>query len=181
MAGPELDLRTLPTELRAALERVWPGCPEAQRRALLGPRSRHGWCAIWPDGLWSWQRASRWWRPGVARSDRQRATAFFSAQVSDVLGAKGPRLFDPDQPFFETRWTQSRVLLRSPAPAVFSDADFWALTQQLFGGDVDDASAEALAWAHGMQRDNAVHGARREQWLIDAIYRMEMAATGTFL
>lgn len=178
---PDLVLRTLPAQLQAALEQAWPGCPEAQRRALLGPCVRQGWRAVWPDGLWAWRPASHWWRAGPARRERQRAAAFFTAQVADVLAAKGSRLFDPGQPFFETPWTQAAQLLRSPAPAVFSDADFWAITQQLFGGNVDAAGAETLAWARGMQRDNALHGARRGQWLVDAVYRLEMAASGTFL
>jgi hypothetical protein len=40
----DLDLQALPAELQAALERVWPGCPEAQRRAVLGPWATGVWC-----------------------------------------------------------------------------------------------------------------------------------------
>ena len=178
---PDLDLLALPPELQAALEKAWPGCPEAQRRALLGSRCWSGWRPTWPDRIWAWQPASRWWRPWRAREYREQAEGLFVDHVSDVLQSYPARLFDPEQPFFDTPWTQAKVLLRSPVPEVFSDADFWAMTQQLFGGHVESATASALAWARGMQTENALRGYRREQWLIDAVYRLEMSATGTYL
>jgi hypothetical protein len=72
------------------------------------------------------------------------------------------------------------VLLRSPVPDVFSDADFWFITQRLFGGDVYWAGGCATEWAKGMRADKAVHGARRWRWLADARWRLHMSATGTF-
>jgi hypothetical protein len=185
---PDLDLRQLPPELHAALERVWPGCPEAQRRALLGPH-RLGWAPVWPGNLWAWKPASRWWRPFAARDRRAGDEGFFGAHLSDARGEPyepaGPvyaeRLFDPAQPFFDTPWTQARVLLRSPVPEVFSDADFWLITQRLWGGHVESATFTAQSWARGMQAENALRGARRSRWLDDAQWRLEMSATGTFV
>lgn len=184
---PDLDLQALPPELQAALQRAWPGCPEAQRRALLAP-ARLDAAPIWPDQLWPWRPAARWWRPGWARERRQRDKAFFAAHLGDARGEPqghdGPsypqKLFDPERPFLATPWTQARVLLRSPAPEVFSDADFWIFTQQLFGGDADEARREMLSWARGMQADGALRGARRSNWLADAHWRLHMSATGMF-
>ena len=185
---PGLALHALPAELQAALERVWPGCPEAQRRALLGPHQL-GWQPVWPARLWAWQPAGRWWRPWAARDERWRAECFFAAHLSDARGEPdvpaGPtyaqRLFDPDQPFFETPWTQSKVVLRSPVPEVFSDADFWVITQQLWGGHVESATFTAKSWAFGMKADGALRGGRRDRWLINAQWRLNMEATGTYL
>lgn len=175
------DLQTLPLELQAALAQAWPGCPEAQRRALLAPQALGG-APLWPGNLWPWQPARRWWRPGVARECRAGEALFFSAPVSDVRGAAyAPRLFDPAQPFFETPWTQAEVLLRSPAPDAFGDADFWVLTQRLCGGDVPAATRLAHEWAAGMRADAALQGARRQRWLGDALWRLEASAKGDFL
>lgn len=178
---PELDLQALPPELQAALEQAWPGCPEAQRRALLAPYQL-GSTSIWPDNLWPWQPSRRWWRPERARKCRKADACFFTAQVSDVLGApREPRLFDPAQPFFETPWTRAQDLLRSPAPDAFSDADFWAITQLLFGGDVHWATRTTQDWVAGMRADGALQGARRRRWLTDALWRLEASAKGDFL
>lgn len=178
---PDLDLQALPPELQAALERAWPGCPEAQRRALLAPRCWLGWRSVWPDELWAWRPTSRWYRPRFARECRERAEAFFVAHVSDVLHEQGPRLFDPEQPFFETPWTHARLLLRSPVPEVFSDADYWAITQQLFGGDTEAAASEARAWARAMQAADAVlPGTRRQRWLDEALWRLQQSAAGIY-
>jgi hypothetical protein len=176
---PDLDLQALPADLRAALERAWPGSPEAQRRALLGPR--WGWPAVWPELLWAWQPPRRWWRAGLARRCREQAEALFVAPVRDVRQDQAARLFDPAQPFFDTPWTHAATLLRSPVPAVFSDAEFWAMTQQVFGGDVVLATQQAQDWARGMQAEGALQGSRRRRWLQDALWRWEMSATGTFL
>lgn len=184
---PDLDLNTLPPELKAALERVWPGCPEAQRRALLAP-SRLGGAPIWPDGLWPWQPARRWWWPFGASELREGWEHFFGAHLGDARGepndGSGPayaeRLFDPAQPFFATPWTQAGRLLRSPVPDVFSDAEYWFITQTLFGGDEHGSSQETVAWARGMRADRALHGRRRLRWLDDAQWRLHMAATGMF-
>jgi hypothetical protein len=178
---PELDLHALPPELQAALEQAWPGCPEAQRRAVLAPH-RLGGTSIWPDNLWPWQSSRHWWRPGRARECRKSDGLFFAARVSDVLGAtREARLFDPEQPFFETPWTHAQVLLRSPAPDAFSDADFWAITQLLFGGDVYWATRTTQDWAASMRANAALQGARRSQWLTDALWRLEASAKGDFL
>lgn len=183
---PDLDLRQLPPELQAALERVWPGCPEAQRRALLGP-GQLGHAPHWPRHLWAWQPARRWWRPWAAREARQGSEAFFAAHLSDARGEPdtgGPayphRLFDPAQPFFPTPWTQADVLLRSPVPDAFGDAEFWFITQRLCGGRVDWAVSQAEDWAQGLRADGALRGARRLGWLADAQWRLHMAATGMF-
>jgi hypothetical protein len=183
MAG--LDLLALPPELQAALERAWPDCPEAQKRAVLAP-ARVDAQPIWPRQLWPWRPGSRWWRPGWARERRRQDQAFFAAHWGDARGEpqghEGPsypqKLFDPAQPFFPTPWTQARVLLVSPAPEVFSDADFWIFTQRLFGGDAVTAGREMLRWARGMQADDAVSGRRRGHWLADAHWRLHMSATG---
>lgn len=185
---PDLDLQALPPELQAALERAWPGCPEAQRRALLAPSGLDA-PPLWPDRMWAWQPAGRWWRPGWARAQRARDEGFFRAHLSDARGEPhghdGPvykeRLFDPEQPFFATPWTQAARLLRSPAPEVFSDADFWVVTQRLFGGDAEWAAREMQAWARGMQADGALRGGRRSRWLADAKWRLQMSATGTYV
>ena len=184
---PDLDLQALPPELQAALERAWPGCAEAQKRALLAPAFL-GARPIWPDEMWAWRPTSHWWRPGWARERRLQHEAFFRAHLGDArgepFGHEGPvypqKLFDPGQPFFATPWTHAEVLLRSPVPEVFSDADFWVVTQRLFGGDAEEASREMLHWARGMQADGALHGARRGRWLADAQWRLHMSATGTF-
>jgi hypothetical protein len=176
-----LALQDLPPELQAALNRAWPGNAEAQLRALLGPRCWLGWRSVWPGELWAWRPASRWLRPGQARANRQRAEAFFAAHVADVRQPLAARLFDPAQPFFETPWTHATVLLRSPVPEVFSDADYWAMTQQLFGGDAEAAAREAQAWARAMQADGAARpGPRRQQWLGEALWRLQQSATGTY-
>ncbi len=185
---PDLDLQALPTELQAALERAWPGVPEAQKRALLAPTWLGG-PPIWPDEMWAWRPSSRWWRPGWAREQRARHEAFFRMHLGDARGEPqghdGPvypqRLFDPEQPFFATPWTQAQLLLRSPAPEVFSDAEFWFVTQRLFGGDAEWATRELLSWARGMQADGAVRGGRRSRWLADAQWRLQMSATGTYV
>jgi hypothetical protein len=178
----ELDLQALPAGLRAAVELAWPGCPEAQRRAVLAPDGVGG-RPLWPDGsLWPWQPARHWWRPWQASERRRAGTRFFTSHVRDVRGADyAPRLFDPEQPFFETPWTQAEVLLRSPVPETLSDADFWALTQLLMGGDVQAATGIAQDWDRCLRAEGALRGPRRIRWLADAQRRLEMAATGAYL
>ncbi len=185
---PDLDLRQLPPELQAALERFWPGCPEAQRRALLAP-PRLGGAPLWPDRLWAWRPASRWWRPFWARDTRQCYEVLFGQHLSDArgepLGAAEPtykeRLFDPEQPFFDTPWTHAKVLLRSPVPDVFSDADFWFITQTLWGGHVESAASKTESWARAMKAEGAVRGGKRDRWLSNALWLLNMEATGTYL
>lgn len=174
-------LDPLPAELRAALELAWPGCPEAQRRAVLAPHGM-GRQPLWPDGeLWPWQPTRHWWRPGRASDRRQALAVFFTSHVGDIRGADdGPRLFDPGQPFFRTPWTHAKALLRSPVPDAFGDADFWALTQLLMGGDVDGATRTAHDWARGLRAEGALHGPRRDRWLANAQWRLQMSATGTY-
>ncbi|MCE4555466.1 hypothetical protein [Pelomonas cellulosilytica] len=183
---PDLDLLSLPAELQAALERAWPGCPEAQRRALLAP-AQLGWPPVWPHGLWAWRRTGHWWRPFAARAERERAEAFFGAHLGDARGERwdgvptyAERLFDPNQPFFDTPWTHADRLLRSPAPEAFSDADFWFITQLLHGGDLHWATVTAQDWARGLAADRALRGGRRGRWLHDAQWRLHMSATGAF-
>lgn len=176
-----LDLSTLPPELHAALERVWPGCPEAQRRAVLGPWATGVWRTVWPDFLWPWQPSRRWWRPRAARQWRESFEAYFGARRSNLLEARGPLLFDPAQPFFETPWTQAGTLLRSPVPEVFSDGEFWAIAMQLFDGDVPRAEAQARDWAREPAASRAAAGgSRRDNWWIDKLRVMHAEATGTF-
>jgi hypothetical protein len=178
---PSLLLDRLPPELQAALALAWPGCPEAQRRALLAPLSLGGE-PLWPGQLWPWQPHARWWRLRSARECRAGTLAYFVARVSDALGApRGPRLFDPAQPFFATPWTQASELLHSPAPDAFSDADFWYITQRLCGGQRMHATRLAEDWATGMRRDRALQGPRRHAWLNDALHRLEASARGDFL
>ena len=176
-----LILGELPAELQAALERSWPGQPEAQRRALLAP-SWLGGRGLWPHGLWPWQPAWRWWRPQAARNARAGCETWFTSPVEDVRGApRDARLFDPDQPFFETPWTYTAAPLRSPTPHAFSDAEFWYLLQQLCGGDLPQATALAHDWTHGLERDDALRSrGRRSRWLVDAQYRLLMSACGNF-
>lgn len=182
MAAPGGDLLgQLPPELQAALAQAWPDHPEARRRAVLAPH-RLGGAPVWPGNLWPWQPSRRWWRPGTARECRAGEALFFVAPVRDVRGAPyAPRLFDPAQPFFDTPWTQAELLLRSPAPEAFSDADFWAIVQLLFGGDLHWATRTAQDWAAGMRADRALQGARRDQWLNDALWRLEASAKGDYL
>lgn len=176
-----LDLHRLPAELQAALTLAWPGCPEAQRRALLAP-CRPGGRPLWPRQLWPWQPSARWWRPNAASESRAGALAFFVERVSLATGqCVGARLFDPAQPFFATPWTHAEQVLRSPVPDVFSDADFWAVAQCLCGGQLDGATHLVQGWAAGMRQDGAVQGARREVWMIDALSRLEASARGDFL
>lgn len=176
-----LALDRLPPELQAALALAWPGCPQAQRRALLAPVSLGG-AALWPGQLWPWQPRARWWRRRSARECRAGTLAYFVARVSDALGApRGPRLFDPAQPFFATPWTEADVLLHSPVPDAFSDADYWFITQRLCGGQREHATRLAEDWAAGMRRDNALRGPRRQAWLNDALHRLEVSARGDFL
>lgn len=179
---PDLDLQALPPELQAALERVWPGSPEAQRRSVLGPWVEGGWQAVWPDQLWPWQPAGRWWRPGEARDRRESFELYFGSLRRNILEAKGPRLFDPAQPFFETPWTSAAVVLRSPVPEVFSDAEFWAIATQLFDGDVGVAARETRDWARQLIEERATErGPRRSRWWQDHLHRMEMSAKGDYL
>lgn len=160
-----LNLQQLPAELQAALKRAWPGCPEAQRRAVLGPWLNQGWVTVWPDNTWPWQPTKRWWRPASARQWRGWFEAFFSAQGSNLLAPEGPQLFDPDKPFFETPWTQARVVLRSPAPEAFTDAEYWAITTQLFGGDAEQAAWKVTNWARDLvARGITGRGFRRDGW-----------------
>lgn len=167
--------------MQAALTQAWPGSPEAQRRAVLAPH-RLGGAPVWPRHLWPWQPSRRWWRPGTARECRAGEAQFFAAPVSDVRGASyAPRLFDPAQPFFDTPWTRAGLLLRSPAPDAFSDADFWVIVQLLFGGDLHWATRTAQDWAAGLRADGALQGARRDRWLTDALWRLEASAKGDFL
>lgn len=178
----DLKLHDLPAELQATLERVWPGCPEAQRRAVLGPWAEGVWRTVWPDFLWPWQPALRWWRPGEARKWRGAFERYFASKRRNLLLAQGPGLFDPAQPFFDTPWTQAEVVLRSPVPEVFTDAEFWAITQQIFDGDVPCATSQARNWANELGARNArSRGSRRERWWIDELGRLHAAATGTFL
>lgn len=176
-----LELHHLPAELQAALKLAWPGCAEAQRRALLAP-TRLGGLPLWPAHLWPWQPSARWWRPIHAREARAASLAYFVARVSMAHGASvGPRLFDPAQPFFATPWTEATVLLRSPVPDAFSDADFWVVTQRLCGGQLVPATRLVEDWAAGMRRDNALQGTRRAAWLNEALSRLEASARGDFL
>jgi hypothetical protein len=178
----DLDLQTLPPELLAALERAWPSHPEAQRRAVLGPWAQAGWRTVWPDFLWPWQPARRWWRPGTARQWRGSFERYFASQRCNLLQAEGPRLFDPAQPFFDTPWTHAGVLLRSPVPDVFTDAEFWAVTQQIFDGDVHLATSETRAWAGELiARQATARGPRRERWWAEQLHRMHAAATSTYV
>lgn len=178
---PDLDLQQLPPELQAALERVWPGCPEAKRRAVLGPWATGVWRTVWPDHLWPWQPARRWWRPGAAREWRESFERYFSSQRRNLLAANGPRLFDPGQPFFATPWTHAKSLLRSPTPDVFTDAEFWAITQQIFDGDVEHATRETRDWARELTAGQATaRGLRRDNWWINQLRVMRATATGTF-
>ena len=177
----DLDLQTLPPELRTALERAWPGCPEAQRRALLAP-VRLGGAPLWPSQLWPWKPLARWWRLPSARESRAAALEYFVARVSDVRGApRVPQLFDPAQPFFATPWTQAEALLHSPTPDAFSDADYWLITQRLCGGDAAQATQLAQDWAGQMRTDDALRGTRRATWLNQALRRLEASARGDFL
>ena len=175
----DLDLQALPPELQAALERVWPGCPEAQRRAVLGPILNMGWVTVWPDITWPWQPPKRWWRPGSGREWREGFEAYFGATCHNVLVPAGPRLFDPDQPFFDTPWTQARVLLRSPAPEAFTDAEFWAITTQLFGGDAEGAASQVKRWAASLAARGIIgRGYRRSSWWQEMRTVLEAEATG---
>lgn len=177
---PESLLQELPPELQAALEKAWPGCPEAQRRAVLGPQCAMAWLSAWPDHLWPWQPARRWWRPGSARQWRENFQAHFGAQCRNVLEPEGPRLFDPDQPFFPTPWTEARVLLRSPAPEAFTDAEFWAITTQLFGGNAEQAAWKVSSWARDLvARGITGHGFRRGSWWQEKRTVLEAEATGS--
>lgn len=180
MPDAHLDLQALPPELQSALERAWPHNPEAQRRALLGPVREAGWRSVWPDLVWPWMPARRWWRPGEARRWRGLFERHFGAARRDILEQeRGPRLFDPAQPFFDTPWTRPALALRSPAPEAFSDAEYWAIAMQLFGGDLALAESNVRAWA----RDLAEHGAlqrgrRRDSWWTERLTIERAAATG---
>lgn len=177
----DLDLATLPPELRDALERAWPGCPEAQRRILLAPMRLAG-APLWPGLLWPWQPSARWWRLPLARRVRAGTLGYFLTHVSDVRGAlQAPRLFDPAQPFFATPWTRAEELLHSPTPDAFSDADFWFITQRLCGGDVAQATHLAQNWAGKMRTNGALQGKRRDAWLNEELSRLEASARGDFL
>lgn len=175
----DLDLATLPPELRDALERAWPGCAEAQRRAVLAPWCQEVWRSVWPDLLWPWQPARRWWRPGAAQAWRETFEDLFLARRGNVLTAEGPRLFDPDEPFFPTPWTQARVLLKSPVPQVFSDGEFWALTMQLHDGDTAAATRYAQACARHLQASNATSRSQRDRWWVQELIVLQASATGS--
>ncbi|WP_140631607.1 hypothetical protein [Methylibium rhizosphaerae] len=173
--------RDLPKDLQAALDRAWPGCVEAQRRCLLGPASRFGLQRVWPGWTWLWRPTCHWWRPG-AKAHREIFEAHFRAPCSDVLQSLPTLLFDPGQPFFETPWTRADVVLRSAAPEAFSDAEFWAITMQLFGGDVEAAAAQARQWASDLARRGiAGRGHRRDVWWSGQVGLLEASATGTYL
>jgi hypothetical protein len=175
----DLDLQALPPELQTALERAWPGCPEAQRRAVLGPMREGLWQTVWPDNLWPWQPAKRWWRPGQAQRLRDLFEWHFKSQRRNILQAAGPRLFDPAQPFFDTPWTQADVQLRSPVPQAFSDAEFWGITQQMFDGDVSLATSEVTGWARDfIARGATASAARRSSWWIELLAVERASATG---
>ena len=73
------------------------------------------------------------------------------------------------------------MLLRSPAPDVFSDADFWLITQTLWGGGVPSATFMTESWARAMKAKGALRGGRRERWLSNALWLLNMEATGTYL
>lgn len=175
----DLDLQSLPPELRAALERAWPGCAEAQRRAVLAPWCQLVWRRAWPDLLWAWQPARRWWRAGAATDWRAQLEAGFSARQGHVLEARGPLLFDPAQPYFPTPWTHARVLLRSPVPAVFTDGEYWAMTMQLFDGDTAAATDYAQGCARELQARNATSRGKRDTWWVQQLIVLRASATGS--
>jgi hypothetical protein len=177
---PDLDLQALPAELRAALERAWPGQPDAQRRAMLGPAREAGWQRVWPDLVWPWMPARRWWRAGQARRWRQLFEWHFGSARRDILDREqGPRLFDPAQPFFDTPWTRPTVALRSPAPEAFSDAEYWAIAMQLFSGDLALAEPAVRAWARDLIASQAARpGRRRDHWWTQRLTVERAAATG---
>ncbi|HEY8881034.1 MAG TPA: hypothetical protein VIN03_25910 [Roseateles sp.] len=177
---PDLDLRALPPELQATLERVWPGNPEAQRRALLGPVREGGWQSAWPDLIWPWVPARRWWRPGEARQWRALFEWHFGSSRRDILDEeKGPRLFDPAQPFFDTAWTRPQVVVRSPAPEAFSDAEYWAIAMQLFGGNLSVAESTVSSWARDLAAKKITkRGWRRDSWWIETLTIERASATG---
>lgn len=117
-----------------------------------------------------------------AKAHREIFEAHFRAPCSDVLQSLPTLLFDPGQPFFETPWTRAGALLRSPAPEAFSDAEFWAITMQLFGGDVEAAAAQARQWASDLARRGiAGRGHRRDVWWSRQVGLLEASATGTYL
>ncbi|MDT7837984.1 hypothetical protein [Aquabacterium sp. OR-4] len=179
---PALALTQLPPELRALLDQAWPGCPEAQCRALLAPWAHALFHVVWPDGLWPWQPARRWWRPAEGRAWRQAFGHLLAARRGNLLESGGPLLFSPEQPFFDTPWTQATQLLRSPEPEVFSDAEFWAITMQLCDGNQDLATAHTRGWARVMRAQGcSTRGSRRrDNFWNDELRRLRLQATGTF-
>lgn len=179
MAEPALDLCALPAELQDALARAWPGCPEAQRRAVLAPWCYSHWYRVWPDMLWPWQPGRRCWRPAQARYWRADLEACFASRRRNILEAKGPRLFEPDQPFFDTPWTHAEVLVRSPVPEVFSDGEVWAMAMQLFDGEIDTAADYAQTCARHLIANKLTRRARRSAWWQEELTLMRASATGS--
>lgn len=173
-----LDLQALPPELRAALERVWPGCPEAQRRALLGPNCHDHFDSTWPDMLWPWKPTRRWLMPGQARMWRGIHEAHFGSRCGDILEATGPRVFEPGQPFFATPWTNAAVLVRSPVPEFFSDGEVWAMAMQLFNGEIDSGMDFARACARDMVAKKITRRSQRADWWRTRLVIMRASATG---
>jgi hypothetical protein len=133
---PYLDLQQLPRELQAALQRTLPD-DESRRRAVLAPWVA-GQCTRILDQTWPWEPTRRFWRTRRAAWVCHAAEQFMRCTL-DPSDERSPSIFSASQPYFRTDQTAAGQTLVSPWSDVFSDAEFWALTMQMYAGDATAA------------------------------------------
>ncbi len=169
-----LDLTSLPSALQASLQRHLP-CEASRRRATLAP-----WLAMHGDVVlqhtWPWEPLKRFWREAEAAHVRTQFDVFLRSKVNP-LEQQARSIFDPSLPFYPCACVSAEQTLHSPWPEVFSDAEFWALTMQLYGGDPSHAQEVLQGWvlresAHGRLVGKSLSTAERRH-LLRKIWSLE--------
>ncbi len=142
------DLTSLPLELQATLQRLLPD-EESRRRAVLAP-----WVAAQGQTIathtWPWVPWQRFWRAHAAANTRALCEQWLASRLNPHDPAS-PSVFDPALPYFPCPQTRVTRVLNSPWPSIFTDAEFWALTMQLFDGEPDTAQRVLTGWVHQCQ------------------------------
>ncbi len=170
-----LDLGSLPAALQTPLVRLLP-CDESRRRAVLAP-----WLAVFGEPVidhpWPWEPLKRFWREADAAQVRARFEAYLCRTLHPGA-ARSLSIFDPGLPFFPCALTQATHTWRSPWPGVFTNAEYWAITMQLFNGDPAHADELLQGWVlregpHGRLIDKQLSPSERRH-LIAEIWDIEI-------
>lgn len=153
-----LDLKKLPAELQATLDRHFDN-DESKRRAVLAPWVATVCSTVIDQALWAWQPSSRFWRRKWAAEVRKDREEFFAMRVG--IAEDAPSMFDPPLPFFPTPLTHVTETITSPWPDVLSDAEYWAFVMQLHDGDKEWAFRRISRWIARLSEAVHPHGLKR--------------------